>query len=785
MNTVLSFPSPLARLIAFVRMMSGALVLGLGCVGATHAATASPLAAAGYSVLPTPQRVTLSGSEFSISNAWQLKVAPGVSANDIAIETLNEELATRHGLRLSPVEKEPTKTIELAIQAGSVALGPALDRDRDVLAKEAYRIDLGERGIRITANAEAGLFYGVETLVQLITPRGGGLWLPAGEITDWPDLQLRSMYWDDAHHLERFDALKRAIRNAAFFKMNGFVLKLEGHFQFKSAPALVEPYALTPEEYQSLTDYGLRHHVQVIPYLDAPSHIAFILKHPEYAKLRAFPQSNYQLNMVNPESLALMQGMYQDLLDANKGVKYFYLSTDEAYYVGMSDDAKHSEAAQMKELGSAGKVLAEFLRKAGGYLHERGRTVVFWGEHPMKPADVPALPAFLVSGCTNQDFDAAFKAHGIRQMFFVSTEGEERLFPDYAIAPAHQLLHKPESDEPRVAQAMTVIQTDSARRNADLMGAIVAGWADSGLHPETFWLGYATIASAAWNPVGAQAQGAVADFHKLFYGPSARHMDRMYHLMSTQAQFWSDSWERIPSTSRKGVWGNSHSIFNERRPARDETLPLPVVPRKIGQDLDSEWARSNARRLELAGKYRLENDELCAILHENLRNVEFNRYNLEVFLSIAALCRQNLDLLLDLERMNALIGAAHHAVNGGKPANIVADLDKALGIAREMLRARDVVFNDTVETWLKSWHPRVASANGRTFVHDVDDVKDHLPDRTVGMEYLILRQLLLPLGEWVAQLQAARNDFAKSHQLPVRDETLMWNEKKIGAVSPR
>ena len=74
----------------------------------------------------------------------------------------------------------------------------------------------------------------------------GRLLLPEGEITDWPDLQLRLIFWDDAHHVERIDAFKRIIRQAAFFKINAIALKLEGHFQFKSAPALVEPYAWTP-----------------------------------------------------------------------------------------------------------------------------------------------------------------------------------------------------------------------------------------------------------------------------------------------------------------------------------------------------------------------------------------------------------------------------------------------------------------------------------------------------------------------------------------------------------
>ena len=154
-----------------------------------------------------------------------------------------------------------------------------------VLAQQAYKIDLGPNRVTIAANAPAGLYYGVVTFIQLLKPRDGALLLPEGQIEDWPDLQMRQIYWDDAHHLDRMDTLKQAIRQAAFFKMNGFALKLEGHFQYRSAPALVEPQALSPAQFQELTDYGLQHHVQLIPYLDSPGHIAFILKHPEYARL--------------------------------------------------------------------------------------------------------------------------------------------------------------------------------------------------------------------------------------------------------------------------------------------------------------------------------------------------------------------------------------------------------------------------------------------------------------------------------------------------------------------
>src|SRR5207302_7362164 len=131
----------------------------------------------------------------------------------------------------------------------------AIDRNKPTLVEQAYRLTLGPRSLKITANAHHGLFDGVQTLIQLIDSRDGRLWLPEGDIVDWPDVQLRVVYWDDAHHLEHLDVLKHAVQQAAFFKINGFAIKLEGHFQYKSAPAITEPYALGRPELQELTDF--------------------------------------------------------------------------------------------------------------------------------------------------------------------------------------------------------------------------------------------------------------------------------------------------------------------------------------------------------------------------------------------------------------------------------------------------------------------------------------------------------------------------------------------------
>jgi N-acetyl-beta-hexosaminidase len=396
-------------------------VLALVSLAASRAATVSPLFARGYTVIPEPQKVALGASEFPFDSTWRLELGSGVQPGDVAVESFHQDLEQRFNVRLAPPGGRGG-VVRLATTPGSVAIGAAQDRNRRALEEQAYKIELKRDNISITANAPAGLFYGVETLIQLLKKRGASLRLPEGRIVDWPDLERRHIYWDDAHHLDRLNALKQAIRQAAFYKVNGFVIKLEGHFQYKSAPALVEPYALSPAELQALTDHGLRYYIQVIPYLDGPAHIAFILKQPEYAPLRSFPESNYELCATNPDSYKLLDGMYQDLLDANKGVQYFYLSTDEPYYVGLADNPQCQEKAAAERLGSVGKLLAEFTSKTANFLHDRGRTVVFWGEYPLKKGDVAALPSHLVNGeVYGPEFDPVFKARGIREMIYTSS----------------------------------------------------------------------------------------------------------------------------------------------------------------------------------------------------------------------------------------------------------------------------------------------------------------------------------------------------------------------------
>jgi len=727
-------------------------------------------------LLPMPQKVSLSSKTFSIDNDWTVEGASNIE-NKAAFESLSEGLKEKEIVHKLPSERVTSAgfggKIRLIIRDGAVPIGQATDTDRIALSQQAYRLVLSDTGISITANASQGLFYGVQTLLQLIRSQKEKVLLPEGEIVDWPDLNVRMIYWDDAHHLEKMDALKGILRQAAYYKINAFSIKLEGHFQYKSAPAIVEPYALTTEEYRELSNYAKARYIELVPYLDAPAHVAFILKHPEYAHLRAFPNSNYEFSVTNPETDTLLFKMFGELINASPGGKHILLSTDEAYYVGKAkDDQKEAEA-----LGGRGRLLAKFTARMAEELYRQGRRVIFWGEYPLTSSDIPTLPSYLINGVYDSSTASKYRENKMRQFIYTYTQGEESLFPSYYPMSSGDSIADATSDRAtgRVEGMLKTISSAVAENKSDLMGVFVAGWADAGLHPETFWLGYATGAACGWNHKSVTAADLKNRFYKSFYGAGAIHMDKAYELLSRQAQFYDDSWEWGASNLRKPIFGNHAEIYKTPKPARDQTLPALPVPSAKDLSVNSDWSKMNKQRLQSAQKFLQENRELTDLLHQNLRRVGNQHYNLEVLLSVALLCKQNLTMLLGLNRIDKLMQVSSK-IASKDPSGAVSSIDQALNEAELMRKERNKTLQSVITIWYKQWHPRVEEANGRRYLNEADDVKDHRPERTIDMTYLIYRDLHYPLDKWADEVQKGRNEFAAKNRLPIRRKQLTWED---------
>ncbi|MBS1599481.1 MAG: family 20 glycosylhydrolase [Bacteroidetes bacterium] len=722
-------------------------------------------------LLPVVQKTSFSDKSFSFSGEWMIDGSNDIKET-IAYKSLTEALQplSSGGFKLT---NNAAAKIELLLKPSSVVVENNIDSNKASIEQQAYSLHIEEKSIRIVANAPQGLYYGVQTFLQLLQKQDGNILLPEGEITDWPDLSLRIIYWDDAHHLEKMEALKRIIRQASQYKINAFAIKLEGHFEFKTASHLVEPYAVSPEQYQELTDYAKKYFVELVPYLDAPAHVSFMLKHPEYAKLRLYPNNNYEFSIVNKDAVELSKTMFNELLAANKGGKYVVLSTDEAYYAGKGPGEKEAAA----KVGGNGKLLAGYIKTIADELNKQGRTVIFWGEYPLTVDDISLLPAHLVTGEYNE-MAAAFQKQGIRQLAYTYTQGEEPLFPNYySIHSIDTVVAESTHSSNRIAGMLKDIRAAVDGKNSTLMGVIIAGWADAGLNPETFWLGYTTGAAMAWNIKNANPEDLARRFFISFYGDEKLNMKRIYELLSTQAEFSDSSWDWVTSDFRKPILGNSEGIFPKPEKVKDQSLPMLPVPSAKNFAIAFDWDSMNKKRLDLVAKYFRENDELTELLHAK-RTAEKQTYNWEVLQTIALLCRQNLQMITDLGKANSYLKSAAKEAGADHAAEAVQQIDRAISTIGNIKIARDSSFAFTQIVWYQEWQPLVKEANGRTFLHELDDIKDHRPGRTIDLSYLIYRQLNYPLGKWAEQTLKSRNEYARVHSIPVAENKLDWGKYK-------
>ena len=152
----------------------------------------------GLKLEPQPKEVQLRDGGFQVGPRTKIFVQLGHQAEDrIAAETLAEEVQYQSGLKLNILGMKP----EGKAEGGAIVLARLDDdRVRHFLARNGLKADsaVGPEGyllfsdkshLIVAANTGEGLFYGVQTLRQLLRPTGNGVMCPAVGIRDWPSLQ--------------------------------------------------------------------------------------------------------------------------------------------------------------------------------------------------------------------------------------------------------------------------------------------------------------------------------------------------------------------------------------------------------------------------------------------------------------------------------------------------------------------------------------------------------------------------------------------------------------------
>lgn len=714
----------------------------------------TPLRARGYTVLPTPQQVELQDGDVTIDGSWTIEprdIKPG----DIAVTTLAAGVKDKTGLTLA-ADRPGQRVIRLAVRAGTV--DPKLDQPR---ADQAYLLTISDKVVEITGNTPQGLFYGVQTFVQLLRQEHLGRWLvPAGAIRDWPVYELRICHWDTKHHQDRIETLKRYLDWSARFKINMICFELEDKFAYPSHPVIGQPAAFTPQQMQDLVNYGLARYIQIVPNIQAPAHMGFVLKHDEFKHLRS-DGINYMAKFSTPETYDLIFDMYKDVIEATKGVNYLHVSTDEVYYAGIDPD---DQKVRPYTPENRSLWFVEFVNRARDFAAKHGRRIFVWVEMPLIPEHVSKLPADIIDGIVgNEDYVRAEKEMGMRTLAYTSMQGAEWLFPNYfdwkdARGDQTRGRLKDAYDGPILGRATRV----------NPIGTFAAAWDDSGLHNETFWLGWVTVNAYGWHPAGASVPQTVAEFFEIYYGPGCEGLIEAYRDLQSGARLYEQAWDEVPSKERGPAYGSSRG--KQRIVRRDETLRLPELPALPDLKMDSEspvWKSRYTARVEAARAEALRNEKLRLNLQAHLGKVRHNRYNLEVLYALADLQRHHIEMVLGLAEVEQDLLKASQLAERDK-GQAMGLLVKAHATVDRIARDLDDTYASLKATWEKSMFPKNRTVDGKAYLHIMDDVKDHFADRRVDIDYMIAPEQRMNLPEYRKQLAELIREYAKAQNLDAK-----------------
>jgi hypothetical protein len=262
---------------------------------------------------------------------------------------------------------------------------------------EGYRLTIAPEAVSLVGNDAAGLYYGVQTLRQLL--RRHAPLLPCLEISDAPDFAARGFYHDCTRgKVPTLETLFGLVETLAHYKLNQLQLYVEHTFAFRrhvDVWAGADP--LTAEEILRLDVYCLRHQVELVPSFATFGHMyGFIctwrrqglneLELESMARRYSWRDrmAHYTLDPTNPESLALVEGIIDEVAPLFSS-ELFNVCGDETMDLGQG----RSRATE----GGVGRVYLDFVTQVMALVRRHGKRPMFWGDillqHPELISELP------------------------------------------------------------------------------------------------------------------------------------------------------------------------------------------------------------------------------------------------------------------------------------------------------------------------------------------------------------------------------------------------------------
>ena len=362
------------------------------------AATATPAPA----VVPRPASMELHEGSWTLHG--KLRVAFGDPALRSVAEWLRDSMEDRGAekIELANAQKSAGKNdITLTLDAAAADLGD-----------EGYTLEVTADGVAVRALKPAGVFYGLQTLLQLPRrPEGGGSKVvPCMTMRDLPRFGWRGLMLDCSRTFLSIDYLHRYVDLLAMHKMNVLHLHLTDEqgwrVEIKKHPELTDIGAkwdekypgevngyYTQEQLRELVKYAAGRFVTIVPEIEMPSHCLPVLKaHPELScRGEAYRIVPY-LDMMNPgvtpygvmcagndATFALMDDVIAELVDIFPS-KYIHIGGDECPKEFWASCPKCQARKKAEGLKDDNELQSYFVKRIEKTVNAHGRTLLGWDE---------------------------------------------------------------------------------------------------------------------------------------------------------------------------------------------------------------------------------------------------------------------------------------------------------------------------------------------------------------------------------------------------------------------
>ena len=312
-------------------------------------------------------------------------------------------------------------------KSGALALSESEDSDSAIKvgidgqgAAESYRLSVTTEGIALNAADYAGLFYGLQTLSQLMPPDAvtnsdvSSFDLPVLEIDDAPRFTYRGVHLDVARHFFPPEFIKHYIDLLALYKINRFHWHLtedQGwRIEIDQYPKLTEVAAFreqtqighgldefqgdgvryggfyTKEEIREIVAYAQARNVMIIPEIEMPGHAtAALAAYPELA----CTEGPFEVAMTwgifediycpYEETFEFLENVLLEVIDLFPG-DYIHIGGDEAPKTRWEESEYVQDLMVREGFNDVEQVQGYFIRRIEKFLNEQGKRLIGWDE---------------------------------------------------------------------------------------------------------------------------------------------------------------------------------------------------------------------------------------------------------------------------------------------------------------------------------------------------------------------------------------------------------------------